>query len=85
MSGLLKLDWIDILLHGAGAFGVMTAAALFGINPWIAAGANALAWFVREGWQAYKKGDDIMPTSWSIQKIVEAAAPAGVGVVMALQ
>lgn len=55
----MKLDWIDILLHGAGAFGVMVLAAMFGVNPWLAAFANALAWGIREGWQAHKAGKDI--------------------------
>ncbi len=78
----LSLDWINIGIHVAAAFGVMVGLSILGFHPWAAAAINALIFFLREMWQAYKSEQDIWPTGWPWQKWLEWLAPSVAGVIM---
>lgn len=69
-----SVDWTDVGLHVAAAFGLMTILMAFGVEPASAAFAVTAAGYIREGYQAIKKGNSWKPTTWSFHKHMEAAA-----------
>jgi len=67
---ILNLDWSDIGLHAAGAFGMFTALNL--ITDAVLAGTGTVAfWLGREVWQAYKIETSLNPLEWPMQKHAE--------------
>ena len=79
----LGRDWVDVGLHVAGGFGVMSVFGLFALDLWFGALFNAIAWGIREDYQAHQKGRSLNPLNWSMQKWLEWIAPAATGVLMA--
>ena len=87
LKRILKIGWGGVCVHVAAMFGIMTAMAILGIDPWMAAGANAAFWTGLEAYQGQRDGKGLTPIGggWGYTKIAEWLAPCIGGVVMAAQ
>ncbi len=74
LDKIMSVDWVDVALHVAAAFGAMTILKILGVQPAVAVIIVSAGGYIREGIQAMKKGDSWMPTTWSFHKHMEAAA-----------